>query len=89
VARNTRTPVVVVVRHGRRRRLGKGDPVLGLIIGLIVVGVLMWLVNTYIPMAQPFKNIVNIVVIIVVVLYVLNVFGVLGSINGPVPQFRR
>lgn len=62
---------------------------LGLIIGLIVIGVLMWLVNAYIPMAQPFKNIVNIVVIIAVVLWLLSVFGVLGGLNGPIPQFGR
>jgi uncharacterized protein (DUF983 family) len=77
-------------RHGQRHGLGKRIfTMLGLIIGLIVIGVLMWLVNAYIPMAQPFKNILNIVVIIAVVLWLLSVFGVLGSLNGPIPQLRH
>jgi hypothetical protein len=60
---------------------------LGLIITLIVIGVLMWLVNTYVPMDGKIKNILNVVVIICVVLYLLSVFGVLGSIsNVPIPS---
>jgi hypothetical protein len=42
---------------------------------LIVVGVLLWLVNTYIPMAGPIKSLLNAVVVIVMVVWVLNVFG--------------
>ena len=48
---------------------------LSLIIGLIIIGVLMWLVNAYIPMAQPFKNILNVVVIIAVVLWLFRTVG--------------
>jgi hypothetical protein len=47
-----------------------------LIVVLIVIGVLMWLVNTYIPMQPPFKTIVNVVAILLVALYVLNLFHV-------------
>jgi len=43
---------------------------------LIVVGVLLWLINTYIPMASPIKAILNIVVVIVVVLWLLPMFGI-------------
>jgi hypothetical protein len=61
----------------------------GLIITLIVIGVLLWLVNAYIPMDAKIKNILNIVVLIAVVLWLLNVFGVLGSMNNvAVPRLR-
>jgi hypothetical protein len=56
-------------------------PVLNIIIVLIVVGVLLWLVNAYIPMQRTIKNILNAVVVIIVVLWLLQVFGVLGSLN--------
>jgi hypothetical protein len=49
---------------------------------LIVVGVLLWLVNNYIPMDTKIKQILNIVVVIAVVLWVLKVFGVLSSLRG-------
>jgi hypothetical protein len=52
-----------------------------IVITLIVVGVLLWLVNTYIPMDGKIKKVLNIVVMVVVVLWLLNVFGVLGHIR--------
>ena len=52
-----------------------------IVISLIVVGVLLWLVNTYIPMDGKIKKIVNIVVVVVVVLWLLNVFGVIGHLR--------
>lgn len=55
---------------------------LNLAIILIVVGVLLWLVNTYIPMDSKIKNILNIVVVIIVVIWLLQVFGVLGSADS-------
>ncbi|MBU0557393.1 MAG: hypothetical protein KKD64_04290 [Alphaproteobacteria bacterium] len=55
---------------------------LNVIIILIVVGVLLWLVNTYIPMDSKIKSILNIVVIIAVVLWLLQAFGILGSLGG-------
>ena len=57
-------------------------PLLSVILTLIVVGVLLWLVNTYIPMAASIKSILNAVVIIVVVVWLLNVFGLLDSIRA-------
>ena len=55
---------------------------ISLVIVLIVVGVLLWAVNTYIPMDRKIKTILNIVVVIVIVLWLLNVFGVLGSLES-------
>lgn len=48
---------------------------------LIVVGVLLWLVNTFIPMAGSIKSILNAVVVIVVVLWLLNVFGLMENLT--------
>jgi hypothetical protein len=52
-----------------------------IVITLIVVGVLLWLVNTYIPMDGKIKKVLNIVVMVVVVLWLLNVFGVWGHLH--------
>lgn len=53
------------------------------VIVLIVVGVLLWLVNTYIPMDVKIKKILNIVVVIAVVLWVLGVFlGGFGALSN-------
>ncbi len=57
-------------------------PILTIIIVLIVVGVLLWLVNTYIPMDSKIKNILNVVVVIVVVIWLLKAFNVLTSLNN-------
>jgi hypothetical protein len=51
---------------------------IAIVIALIVVGVLLWLANTYLPMDGKIKKILNIVVVVVVVLWLLNVFGVWG-----------
>jgi hypothetical protein len=57
-------------------------PLINLVVVLIVVGVLLWLVNTYIPMDRKIKQILNIVVVIVVVIWLLQVFGVIGSLGN-------
>jgi hypothetical protein len=57
-------------------------PLINLVIILLVVGVLLWVVNTYIPMDRKIKNILNIVVVIVVVIWLLQAFGVLGSLDS-------
>ena len=57
-------------------------PLINLVIILVVVGVILWLINTYIPMDRKIKSILNIVVVIVVILWLLNVFGVIGSLSG-------
>ena len=55
---------------------------IGLVVVLIVVGVLLWLANTYIPMAASIKKIMNIVVVIAVVLWLLRVFGLLSGLSN-------
>jgi hypothetical protein len=57
-------------------------PLIQFVMALITVGVLLWLVNRYIPMASPIKSILNAVVVIGVVLWVLDVFGFMHSISG-------
>ncbi|MBN2242749.1 MAG: hypothetical protein JW793_08660 [Acidobacteria bacterium] len=57
-------------------------PLIHIVVVLIVVGVLLWLVNRYIPMAASIKNILNIVVIIAVVLWLLRAFGVIGALSN-------
>ena len=54
-------------------------PLMQLIIILVVVGVILWAINTYIPMQAGVKKILNIVVIIVLILFILQAFGILGS----------
>ena len=54
---------------------------INVLITLVVVGVLLWLVNTYIPMDAKIKQILNIVIIIAVVLWLLRAFGVLGGLG--------
>jgi hypothetical protein len=51
-----------------------------ILIALIVVGVLLWLVNRYIPMQGTIKSILNGVVVIAVVLWLLNIFGLFHSL---------
>jgi hypothetical protein len=51
-----------------------------LILVLIVVGVVLWLINTYIPMDAKIKSILNAVVVIAVVLWLLKVFGLIDTL---------
>ena len=55
---------------------------ISLIVVLIVVGLLLWLVNNYIPMDGKIKQILNIVVVIAVVLWLLQAFGLLGDLGA-------
>jgi hypothetical protein len=50
--------------------------------GAVVVGLILWLINTYIPMAAAIKSLLNIVVFVVVLIWLLQVFGLIGPING-------
>ena len=66
---------------GRDTEKVKIMPLLQVIEVLIVVGVLLWLVNRFIPMQGSIKSILNGVVVIAVVFWLLNIFGVLHSIS--------
>jgi hypothetical protein len=48
----------------------------------IVIGLLMWIVNAYIPMAAGIKSLLNIVVFVVMLIWILRVFGLVGEIPG-------
>jgi hypothetical protein len=56
-------------------------PLISVIVVLIVIGVVLWLINTYVPMQPPFKTIINVVVILVLCLWLLSLVGVVGPIN--------
>jgi hypothetical protein len=55
---------------------------ISLVVLLIVIGVLLWLVNTYIPMEATIKKIINVVVIVAVCIWLLSVFGLLPDLNA-------
>jgi hypothetical protein len=55
---------------------------IGIVVVLVVVGLILWLINTYIPMAGAIKSLLNIVVFVVVLIWLLQVFGLIGPING-------
>jgi hypothetical protein len=55
-------------------------PLVQLVLVLIVVGVLLWLINRFVPMQGSIKSILNAVVVIAVVLWLLNVFGLFTSL---------
>ena len=57
-------------------------PLLQVVVVLIVVGILLWLVDRFIPMAGSIKSILNAVVSIAVVLWLLNVFGLMQSLSN-------
>lgn len=55
---------------------------ISLVVTLVVVGVILWLINNYIPMDGNIKKILNVVVILVVILWLLTAFGLLGPISA-------
>lgn len=57
-------------------------PLINIVIALIVVGVALWLINRYIPMASSIKSILNVVVVVVVAIWVLQVVGLWSGISS-------
>ena len=57
-------------------------PLLTVLLVLVVAGVILWLINTYIPMDRKIKNILNVVVVILVIIWLLRVFGVVDILKG-------
>jgi len=57
-------------------------PIVTIIIVIVVVGIILWLINNYIPMQRTIKNILNVVVVIVLVIWLLKAFGVLDSLQN-------
>jgi hypothetical protein len=56
-------------------------PLLQILMVLVVVGVLLWVVNSFIPMQGTIKSLLNAVVVIATVLWLLNIFGVFHSLS--------
>ena len=56
-------------------------PLIQLVIVLVVVGVILWVINNYIPMQGNIKKILNVVVIIGVAIWLLSVFGIIGNLS--------
>lgn len=61
---------------------------IALVLTLVVIGVLLWAVNEFVPMDAKIKRLLNIVVVLCVVVWLLYQFGVLGGRDIPVPQLR-
>lgn len=57
-------------------------PLINLVVTLVVVGLLLWLVNTYVPMDRKIKSILNVVVVILVIIWLLRGFGLLENIGA-------
>ena len=57
-------------------------PLLSILLVLVIVGVILWAVNTYIPMDHKIKNILNIVVVVIVIVWLLKAFGVFSYLMG-------
>ncbi|MBF0313508.1 MAG: hypothetical protein HQK50_15390 [Oligoflexia bacterium] len=62
-------------------------PLIQLVITLVVVGLILWAINSYIPMQPTIKKILNVVVIIIVILWILSLFGLIG--NMPIMHIGR
>ncbi len=58
---------------------------IGLILTLALVGLIVWLITTYIPMPAPFKTIIYVIVAVCLILYLMSVFGI---VDVPVPRLR-
>jgi hypothetical protein len=57
-------------------------PLIQLIVILVVIGVILWMINSYIPMQSTIKKILNAVIIIAVIIWLLSVFGLIGDISA-------
>ena len=64
-------------QHERRNAI----PLIQLVIVLVVVGVVLWVINSFIPMQSTIKKILNVVVIIGVLIWLLSVFGFIGDLS--------
>jgi undecaprenyl pyrophosphate phosphatase UppP len=57
-------------------------PLINLVIALIIVGVALWLINRFIPMASSIKSILNVVVVVFVAIWVLQAVGLWSGISS-------
>jgi len=64
-----------------KQKRRKTMPLIQLLLVLVVVGVILWVINSYIPMQATIKKILNVVVVIVVIIWLLSVFGLIGNLS--------
>src|SRR5208283_4239816 len=64
-------------KHERRNTM----PLIHLVLVLVVVGVILWVINSYIPMQSTIKKLLNVVVVICVIIWLLTVFGLIGNLS--------
>ena len=57
-------------------------PTLNVIIVLVVVGVLLYIVETLLPIDQTIKRVIHIIVILAVCIWLLQAFGIIGPLGS-------
>ena len=57
-----------------------------LLVVLVVVGVVLWLINNYVPLQPPFRTVINVIVILILCLWLLSVFGIVSPRIGTAPR---
>ena len=57
-------------------------PLINIVFALVVIGVVLWLINSFIPMASSIKTILNVVVVVAVAVWVLRVLGLWGQVTS-------
>jgi hypothetical protein len=62
--------------------------IVALFVFICVIGVVCWLITTYVPMPEPFPKLIILAGVLIVILLLLQAFGLLGSLNAPVPHIR-
>ncbi len=62
--------------------------IIALVVTIVVIGLIAWLINTYLPIPQPYKNILNVVLIIIAIIVALNAFGIGLNLGGDVPHLK-
>jgi hypothetical protein len=56
-------------------------PIINVLVTIVVIGLIVWAVNSFIPMAEPYKKIFNIVAIVLTCIWLLSVFGILTGMS--------
>jgi hypothetical protein len=77
----SRAGYVALVLFSRKLK-EKNMPLIELVIVLVVVGLILWVINNFIPMQSTIKRILNVVVVIGVIIWLLSVFGLIGNISS-------
>ncbi|SDG15886.1 hypothetical protein SAMN05216241_10652 [Limimonas halophila] len=57
-------------------------PIIPIVVTLVIAGVVLWLINAYIPMDNRIRGLLNLVVVIVVIVWLLSALGVIGGLQA-------